>query len=258
MLIVGDYWHHEFREVVEWLAARCGLARASDVAAAGRWLRAPQGPADAIILACAHPGRFSQAEIEGLHRIAPLARLIALLGSWCEGETCSGRPGAGLLRVYWHEFTARLASELQGDEPSHLWCLPRTATDVERLELGCRPVSCQRRGLVAISAASCCTYAGLADAVAQAGYAAAWVAPGRKCGVRNAAAGIWDHSSLTAGEPLGLATLAGWLRPAPLLALLNFPRHEDWEQARSLGAAAALAKPFLLDDLLAEIARLTR
>ena len=170
-----------------------------------------------------------------------------------------GQPWAGVLRVYWHEFIARLGNELHpGDEPTDLWNLPRTVTDVERLEVGCRPVSPTRRGLVAISAASWCVYQGLADAVAQAGYATAWVSPGRKCGVQNAAAGIWDDSNATAGRPLDLASLARGLHPAPVVALLSFPRHEDWRQAWSLGAAAVLAKPCLLDDLLAELARLTR
>ena len=46
----------------------------------------------------------------GRHRVdaiaahAPLAGIVALLGSWCEGETRASRPSHDVQRLYWYEF----------------------------------------------------------------------------------------------------------------------------------------------------------
>ena len=46
------------------------------------------------------------------------------------------------------------------------------------------------------------------------------------------------------------------MRPAPVLALLDFPRVSDREQALSLGAAAVVSKPVAVGDLLWELERM--
>ena len=45
------------------------------------------------------------------------------------------------------------------------------------------------------------------------------------------------------------------MAPAPLIALLDFPRIEDVERARSAGAAAVLSKPLQLEDLFWHLER---
>src|SRR5262245_46214259 len=64
----------------------------------------PQSDPDLILLVASRPGRFSAAEVEALHRRAPLARLVALLGTWCEGEVRSGHPWPGVNRIYAHQW----------------------------------------------------------------------------------------------------------------------------------------------------------
>jgi CheY-like chemotaxis protein len=39
-------------------------------------------------------------------------------------------------------------------------------------------------------------------------------------------------------------------RPAPVIALLDFVRRQDYDLAKSVGVAAVVAKPFLVYDLL--------
>ena len=77
-----------------------GLARFRDVAAAISWLNwgkvepALSGPVSVLA------GRNQRSRNHGAARGAPLARLCVVAGSWCEGETRSGRPWPGVWRVY--------------------------------------------------------------------------------------------------------------------------------------------------------------
>ena len=47
---------------------------------------------DVIVVAQAFPGQFSHQAIDRLRRLAPLARMVGLMGSWCEGEMRTGSP----------------------------------------------------------------------------------------------------------------------------------------------------------------------
>jgi hypothetical protein len=70
-------------------------------------------------------------------------------------------------------------------------------------------------------------------------------------------AAIFDATHCLGGELDSLRRLASSIGPAPLLALLDFPRVEDCQRASSAGAAAVLSKPFLLEDLFWQLDRLT-
>ena len=87
------------------------------------------------MLAQARPGRFSEHDVARLKQCAPLARVLGLLGSWCEGETRTGTawPAAG--RCYWYQWPARFESELDriGRGLCPAWGLPETASPEERV-----------------------------------------------------------------------------------------------------------------------------
>ena len=74
-------------------------ARAGDVEAAAAVLAEDDAAVDVIVVAQARPGEFSHAQIERLRQAAPLARIVGLLGSWCEGEMRSGRPWPAAVRT---------------------------------------------------------------------------------------------------------------------------------------------------------------
>ena len=93
----------------------------------------------------------------------------------------------------------------------------------------------------------------LAEACRHRGYQTLQWEPGAKGLAWGAAAAIVDVDPLSA-DPFGpLRTLAEALKPAPVIALLEFPRPDECEAARRQGATALLPSPVLLDDLYREL-----
>jgi hypothetical protein len=206
---------------------------------------------EVIVVAQAYPGQFSHGAIDRLRRLAPLARVLGLMGSWCEGEMRSGQPWPGAIRIYWHQWPARCGQELgrlaQGACPA--WGLPVTASEEERLLAEADAAWPPRQGLIAIHARSFDVADMLAAACRGCGYATVWLHPSRPARVTGVAAALFDGSDLRGPEGDQLQQLAAALRPAPVVALLSFPRIEDRDRAVSLGAAAVLSKPLHLGDL---------
>lgn len=87
--LVGDVEHPDFAEAA-------ALVRATAIVGPGL--------PELIVLAQSRPGVIRLREIERLRRSAPLSGEVSLLGSWCEGETRTGKPAAGVRRLYWYEF----------------------------------------------------------------------------------------------------------------------------------------------------------
>jgi DNA-binding NarL/FixJ family response regulator len=50
-----------------------------------------------------------------------------------------------------------------------------------------------------------------------------------------------------------LACFAATISPAPVVALVDFPRLAECEEVRAAGAAVVMPKPCLLDDLLWQV-----
>jgi len=134
VLLIGDWQLPEFASVHESLVGRRVL-RLRNMPAAMGLLAGGEPEPDLVILLQSWPGEFDPAEFQALRRLAPLARVLNVLGSWCEGETRSGAPLPGTTRIYWHQWPARHAlDELRitaGACP--LWGLPDTATEEDRL-----------------------------------------------------------------------------------------------------------------------------
>ena len=198
---------------------------------------------DLILIVACRPGRFSATEVEMLHRRAPLARLVALLGSWCEGEVRSGHPWPGVTRIYAHQWQARLPRELQ------TWH-PRTATEMDRLLN--RPATKTQRQLIGIAATQRTMFDALAGACRSFGKDAVWLLPDLPLPVQRVDAVIYDVTLDLADELRRLGDLRSKLQAPPALLLLDYPRQNDLAQA-----AAVLSKPYLIADLAAEIERIT-
>src|SRR5437764_86557 len=101
--IIGDWQEPVFEEAVAWLRlhADCNCFD-SAVAACGSASNG-RGP-QAMVFVQSRPGQFARVEVEKLHAIEPLARLVALTGPWCEGEQRSGRPIPGVPRIAWRNW----------------------------------------------------------------------------------------------------------------------------------------------------------
>lgn len=252
LIILGDWARPIFRPAVEWLSARFEVRRFQTVSAAQA--ACDSDPPDVIVLAQSRPGQFSLADVERLHAAAPLSRLIALLGVWCEGETRTGQPCPGVTRVYWHQFVARLGnSEDPLNEPS--WSLPRTSTDAERLFLATSSYRAQG-GLIVIGTEDALTFDTLGEALADGGFATMRVRRGERFRSVGAIGGIWDCSASVTEDQADLERFVGQLAPSPVLSIVGFPRPSDFTAATAAGAAGVLGKPFLVADLLAEVSQL--
>src|SRR3990172_3767230 len=131
VLFVGDHAHHEFREPVAWLSEYCDLSICRGTDQAYARLAMGDEPPSVIVVAAARSGLFSQRDITALLRRAPLARIVGLMGGWCEGELRTGQPWRGVTRVYWHQFVARLADELIGVNGRGRLAMPKTLTESE-------------------------------------------------------------------------------------------------------------------------------
>lgn len=251
IFLIGDTSRPEFREASTALEELAHVTRFVDVEPAITALEEGLLTAHGIVLAQAYPDQFSAAAIDRLRNLTPLARWIAILGSWCEGEPRSGHPLPGVVRMYWHQAAVRIRREFprRFEVQGSAWLLPATATDEERLLASLESPLPQGKGLVAIWTQQPEMEALLSDVCRRGGYATAWLHPRQPAHVRGALAAIFDGASLDALGFEELKQLATDMAPAPVLALLDAPRIQEVRLARSLGVTM-LAKPFRVDELL--------
>jgi len=257
VLLIGRHDQAEFRDAVRSMAAQTDLLLAPTVESAIELVGRDEVPPDVIVVVQSHPGQHSHEQIDRLRRSAPLTPMIALLGSWCEGEARSGRPWPGVPRIYWHQWRARCEPELKRFTAGHCptWGLPLTSTPDEWIDYVSHGPLPRRQGLIAIRARHAATYEALADACRAVGYSTVWLRPGHDVQLTGATAVLWDDACCERPQAVEIARLAEAVRPAPMIALLHFPRVQDHDRALAAGAAGVVSKPFLLDDLFWQLDR---
>ena len=198
----------------------------------------------AIVFAQSRPGEFSAADIERLHRAAPLARLAALTGVWCEGEGRSGHPIAGAARVSWCNGEASLLRAIGLTESgisSHEF-LPRTATGAERLALDLASLRTYATfsGSAGVVTQRRTSFEAIRDALTRLGF------------------GMVSrlYAETAAGSQFDLVVCDGWEsasattpRSMAKILLLHFPRPEDVRRAKEEGFDVALGQPLRLIEL---------
>lgn len=249
VLAVGDVGRGELATCLAMAAAQCSLeVLASPVEAAAR-LAAVEHQPDLIVLVQARPGEISCAQVDALRRAAPLARLVGLLGAWCEGELRSGNPWPGVLRVYWHTWPLRWDADRKHDASGRLpsWAQPETSTEEDRIaDLVCVPPL--PPGRVAVWSLE----RDLADWLHDAALALG------QTPVRTAAEGderveaelaIWDCPGTPSEHLDALHRWVGRVHPARVLVLAGFPRWHDVQALLAAGAACVAPKPLRLDEL---------
>lgn len=251
VLMCGDVSHGEFRETEQWLASNAATTIATSLEEAAGLLERGSIHAQVIVIAQSRPSQFSSSQIERLHRAAPLARLVALLGSWCEGEMRSGQPWHGVQRVYWYQWKSRLADELQrmATRRNSTLFLPRTSQAADQLLVVCDRPTKMQRGLIAIRTDSGVSFRGLADVCQHAGYGSVWLR-NESIQLQSASAFIWDTDRFQDEEVANLSRFVAAEHPAPVIVTLHFPRAHEYEAAIRAGAAAVVAKPFFVNELL--------
>jgi hypothetical protein len=242
--LVGDIDHPDFRDAIGLIQRSAIVYSRVDVSS------------ELIVLAQSRPGTIRTSTVERIRHDAPLAGIVALLGSWCEGETRTGRPWPGVQRFYWYEFPAwfrrQLALRNAGRCPEWAQC----DLGLRSADFGLRNALGASRGVIQLSVAHRETADAMTDALDAAGYATVWHRRG-ECGtyVRGAVAGIWDGGQLDESEAGELASFCRRLDRyhTPVVAILDFPRRDQVARALECGAAAVLGKPWRIDDLLATV-----
>jgi DNA-binding NarL/FixJ family response regulator len=252
ILVVGSTERSEFRDALDALSGRGSVVAVADPVAAAALLASGEPAVDLIVIAQSHPGEFSAEAVDRLRGLAPLARIVALLGSWCEGETRTGRPWPGVIRVYWHQWPARAGQELErlrsGVRSS--WALPSTASEEERLLAFADEPWPKREGLIAIVSRGFESQDWLAAACRRIGCQTVWLCPPALSVPGQVAAILFDATDAKGEELRQLQSLADSNPPTPILVLMDFPRAEDRDRVLAAGARAVLSKPLLVEDLL--------
>lgn len=249
-LFVGDQTHGEFQIALEWLQQQTQLSFARDLCSAEDCCLAAENGINLIVLAAARPGEFLDEEINHLRQIAPLARIVSLLGSWCEGELRSGYPWPGVYRIYWHQWPARVAPEIiklrQGGCP--VWGQALTMTPSEEVLHMAKPQIAKRSQLVAIHASNPESASALRDACQHLGYATICAVGEDFPDVFGVIAVVWDVAHSSEIQVRMLPRLVEHYHSNPILATASFPRRDMVDQLLAGGVHRLLSKPFFLHD----------
>jgi DNA-binding NarL/FixJ family response regulator len=262
VLFFGDRNHREFADPTAFLEGLFAVVYANGIAAACRRLYAQ--PVDLIVAAACWPGERTHSEFEALRRAAPFAPILALLSAWCEGEERTGKPWPGALRLYAHQFIPRLIAEVPRDSLDackhafHSWSPPLTKTHEDRLLSKGRAKGLGEGIRVAIYAESRSAASALADALGSAGMAFVLLARETQLQLGEFDAIVWDCAAGLGAEAARIRACRMQAPGTPVILLLSFPRCEDYELAKDLGAAVIISKPFLVDDIVCALQRTTR
>lgn len=253
-LLIGDFQQAEFSPAYQALCCSSEVRRTDTVSGAIRLVGDEEYFPDVIVVAASRPGQHSHAALHSLRRSLPLTPILGIQGTWCEGEPRTGTPWPGMLRIYWHQWNPRWDRELQRFLAGRLatFGLPVTATEEDRLLLPCEPAT-PRRGLIALDSRSFDTARMLTEACNSRGYAVVWLAERKTPCLEGVDVLLWEGRHDDFGQ---LDSLRGDYAGVPLVAIMDFPRVEDVRRLQAGGAAAVIARPFLLDDLFRHFDRL--
>ncbi len=248
-LIVGPWRQSEFQLAVRSIEPWHDFPHVESVPEACRALAQSDVAPELILIAQPLPGLVRQNDVDQLQQLAPLARILVVVGSWCEGGLRTDSPPTGVLRLYWYELASwwhaaqdRLSA---GKFPS--WSLP-----LDHLQAGrfCSDsVSTELTQTVAIHAEDYSVFETLAESLQLAGALPIWA---NRTESARARAGIFDGAQLDARQLEELNVFCTQVEGKVTL-LLDFPRQEHVDQAHAAGASAVFGKPYVVEEVLASL-----
>ncbi len=257
VLSVGDWHEHEFASAITEVSSKESWQSVADIPTAIDFLRS-NAPPELILLAQSTPGEYLQRDANQLSELAPLSRIIVIAGTWCEGEMRTGSPPHGTLRLYWYEFAAwwRAAQQNLTDGICPPWSLPLDHPQAGRYLAAAPSTPQQPLGTIVVDAEDFSVFESLSAALANTGINSTWAGHGDSANLPpDVAAGIWDGGQLSKKELTRLTNFCDRVRNqgGKVVALLDFPRIEHVEQIRAAGASAVFGKPYIVDEIIAEL-----
>ena len=251
VLLTGDYGRDEFAGPVAEIRRAADVFEIPCLRSAADWLKRGETSTELIVIAQARPGEFSAAEIDALHRYAPITPIVALLGTWCEGEMRSGSPWPGVTRIYWHQWADRFREEMASLDcgESGIWAQPLTATAEERLLSSANSFHAELCGVVAVMSDDREMGDWLAAACRQRGMSAIVLRRPPASQLAGVDVVLWDAGLATPEAVDDLRADILCFPGAVLLVLTNFPRLEDVDWFIRAGAEVVLSKPLAVADL---------
>lgn len=255
ILVSGDYWHHDFRgqlSTLEAPATMVPLERISSIA---------EGNFQLIVLAQSRRDQISQATVDMLRTLVPDVPIVVMLGSWCEGQNRSGNPLVGVNLVPWHQWKSgfeRFCTQIvEGMSPD--WCQPLTSSRADRVR-DYTPDPVLRELLlgkkILISTEDRATFETISDMLRVYDCISLWAEadsgsselelPDAICIDGN---GVSEEFEQRIG---GFVEMFGEL---PAVALLNFPRQQDFATLSTMGVQEVVSKPYCHIDMLHSLVR---
>lgn len=255
ILVTGDYQHSEF----SWMLNQDPRIRRIPV----NQLEALDGVFDLVVIAESVPNQFPGELIEKIQAKFPLAPMVALVGSWCEGETRSGVPRAGLRRVYWHQWEGRLAAFIDQFHRCGItsWHAPGTATTgdlilpVEGNCVGSTPTG----SVVAVSAIRASQFQVLNDSLARLDRDCLWLEQSWELpDLENFKGILIDTAAIDADLYDRIKKIRRLAPRSAMIVLASYPRIQEIQRLLDLGVCRVVSKPHTMDDLRAALSEIDR
>ena len=256
VLLSGDYWHSDFRSLLPSMNCVTTLVPTEKLSEE----HLADASFDIVVLAASRRHQFSHEWVESIRGKASPTPLVALMGTWCEGEQRSGEPWPGVQQVYWHQWQNRFdrfIQQLTSDQVCD-WQLPATANHADSVvNFDSTSVSTSRL-TVGISAVSDMHFQMLADAAQTVAAKTVWIegqhfhpAVLDQLSLVIVDADSWNHD---------VQARIQWLRTdlkidTPIVLLLNFPRQSDLQALNAVGISEVVSKPFQLSDFALAVER---
>lgn len=253
ILVTGDFWHSDFQSFLAGFEVPVTLVPFEKIKTI------VDDSFDLVVIAQARRGQHSASEVQELQTLCSTTPIVALLGSWCEGETRSGTPWPGVPRVYWHQWEGRyqkFVSQLGQFEITDLHAA-RTSTAADRVINSDAVDYPNKVSCVAISAWTNQQHSMVADAINHFGWSSVWVERS-----------VWNAQTSSAVDAIvieadgwsdDLANRVKWIQRevsgTPMVLIANYPRKGELESCKSMGISEVVSKPFELDDLKTAIVR---
>jgi len=251
ILFTGDFWNTDFQSILSKFEVPVTLVPFEKAKTLS------DTNFDLVVIAQARRDQHSAAEVEELQSLFSNTPIIALLGSWCEGESRSGTPWPGVPRVYWHQWEGRyqkFADQLREFGITD-WHSPKTSTVADRVVNSNKNDCSNQVSCVAISAWTYEKHAMVADAVNHFGWSGLWVERA-----------VWNAETSSAVDAIvieadawsaDLAKRIKWVRQqvpdAPMVLIASYPRQDQIKILEAAGISKVISKPFELDELKAAI-----